>query len=235
MSRHLFVAGKSRPLLVVILASVLFSTLANPENSPAPPDAINQDGLLRHLNAVISLYKKSVSRVQPGQQPSDIIFLNNSEGLVAEAVRLAFQSARAQISFVDKATAANSQNQESQDTMVASHQHYTKLESDLSQQIAQEQSQNDVLKRQIAVSAKANRALLANQQSLEGKLALDKATLDAVQKMKSFVENTNSGGTGLEGSINELARSVPEAFGSLANAKNNAAVPAKVRLRHRRA
>jgi small-conductance mechanosensitive channel/regulator of replication initiation timing len=220
---------KVRPFLLVMAAAIFSSPLASPDNSPAP-GAINQADLLRHLNAVISLYKNSVSRVQPGQQPSDIIFLNNSESLVAEVVRLAFQSARAQISFAEKSATAGTENPESQDATITTQQHYVKLESDLSLQIAQEQSQNEALKRQITGNANANKALLANQQSLEGKLALDKATLDAVQKMKSFVENSNSGGTGLEGSINELARSVPEAFGSLANAKSNAAVPAKAQV-----
>jgi small-conductance mechanosensitive channel len=59
---------------------------------------------------------------------------------------------------------------------------------------------------------------------LEGRLALHKATLDAVEKMKNFVENTNTGGTGLEGSINDLARSVPEVFGTLGSPKNSTPV-----------
>ena len=101
------------------------------------------------------------------------------------------------------------------------------MEAEVSQRIADEQNQIEALKKQISSASRKNRdALVQQEQALEGKLALDKATLDAVEKMKNFVENTNTGGTGLEGSINDLARSVPEVFGTLGIAKNNTPVPA---------
>ena len=90
------------------------------------------------------------------------------------------------------------------------------MQSEVSQRIADEQNQIEGLKKQVSSASKKNRdAMVQQQQALEGKLALDKAALDAVQKMKNFIENTNTGGTGLEGSINDLARSVPEVFGTL--------------------
>lgn len=54
--------------------------------------------------------------------------------------------------------------------------------------------------------------LVQQLQALQGKLALDKATLEAVEKMKAFLEATNYEGSGLEGSINELRNqmAVPE-------------------------
>jgi small-conductance mechanosensitive channel len=48
---------------------------------------------------------------------------------------------------------------------------------------------------------------------LRGKLALDKAVQESVQKMAAFAEeSTDNVSEGLEGSINQLARSVPEVF-----------------------
>jgi small-conductance mechanosensitive channel len=54
-------------------------------------------------------------------------------------------------------------------------------------------------------------------------LTLNKAMQDAMQKMASFVEGTNEGAEGLEGSINQLARSVPEAVGDETGKKPTAA------------
>jgi small-conductance mechanosensitive channel len=51
--------------------------------------------------------------------------------------------------------------------------------------------------------------------------------LDAVRHMKSFVEGSNAGGTGLQASVNELARSVPEVLEPTLNNKVSASTPAK--------
>jgi small-conductance mechanosensitive channel len=63
--------------------------------------------------------------------------------------------------------------------------------------------------------------LLAERERLQGKLALDKAVQDAVQKMTDFAEeSTDTAGEGLTGSINQLARSVPEVFADQAIPKS---------------
>jgi small-conductance mechanosensitive channel len=204
----------SAALIIPLLILVCFGTLASQSN-PAP----NRDDILAHLNAAINLYKDSTTKVQLGQQPSDTIYFTNAENLGAQIVRLAFQSARAEINLV---TANNGQNASGQDSIPqinSSAQKYSQMESEANQQISDDQSQINDLKQRVSTSRKP-RPLLQRQQALEGKLALDKATLEAIQKMKNFLETTNSGGTGLEGSINDLARSVPEAFGTITNNKS---------------
>jgi small-conductance mechanosensitive channel len=205
------------PLLAAFVTPLLiltcFDTLASQSN-PVP----NRDGILAHLNAAINLYKDSTTKVQLGQQPSDTIYFTNAENLGAQIVRLAFQSARAEINL-----AANGQNASSQDNIPqinSGAQKYSQMESEANQRISDDLSQINNLKQEISTSRKPA-PLLQQQQALEGKLALDKATLEAIQKMKNFLETTNSGGTGLEGSINDLARSVPEAFGTITNNKSN--------------
>ena len=188
----------------------------------------DRDDVLRHLNAVIRWYKDSTTKIKAGQQPSDAIYVTNAQNLGAQAVRLAFQSARAQVTLNQQnGSGANPSSQDQSGTASASPQRYAQMEAEVSQRIADEQNQIEALKKQISSASRKNRdALVQQEQALEGKLALDKATLDAVEKMKNFVENTNTGGTGLEGSINDLARSVPEVFGTLGSAKNNTPVPA---------
>jgi small-conductance mechanosensitive channel len=61
---------------------------------------------------------------------------------------------------------------------------------------------------------------------LQGEIALDQATEDAVQKLASFVESSEESGVGgFAGSVNDLARTVPEVLGD-ANAQKAAAKPA---------
>ena len=188
----------------------------------------DRDDVLRHLNAVIRWYKDSTTKIKTGQQPSDAIYVTNAQNLGAQAVRLAFQSARAQVTLNQQSgLGANPSSQDQSGTASASPQRYAQVEAEVSQRIADEQNQIEALKKQISSASRKNRdALVQQEQALEGKLALDKATLDAVEKMKNFWENTNIGGTGLEGSINDLARSVPEVFGTLGSANNNTPVAA---------
>jgi small-conductance mechanosensitive channel len=184
-------------------------------------DADLSNNLLAHLNAAINWYKNLTTQVPPGQEPSDTIYSTNAENLGAEVVRLAFQSARAQAALTSQPN-ANNAGQNGQGASGESAERYSQVENEVSQRIADDQSKIDALK-----ASRSHNANTANEeQSLEGKLTLDQATLNAVQQMKKFVENSNSGGTGLERSINELARSVPEVFNSNSQLSGKTEAPA---------
>jgi small-conductance mechanosensitive channel len=108
------------------------------------------------------------------------------------------------------------------------------METKTSSQIDQLQSQIASLNGQIAGSPNAKRSKLISQRDgLQGQLELQKALLDAVQKMASFVETNGEIAGGLEGSINQLSKSIPEVFGSTANSQKPvtaAAAPSKPTL-----
>jgi len=169
--------------------------------------------VLAHLNAAISWYKNVTTRISAGSEPSDSVYLNNAQHLAAQVVRLAFQSAQAQAGLLSEITVSPSTTNQQGGPA----QRYVQMEAEVSQRIGQDQSQIDALK-QRPTSKKQD--LRAQQESLEGKLELDKATLAAVQQMRSFAEQNGTGG-GLKGSINELARSVPEVMESQVNNKTN--------------
>jgi small-conductance mechanosensitive channel len=187
------------------IAMTFFAGITQSQNNDSDMPA----NLLAHLNAAINWYKNLTTQVPPGQEPSDTIYSTNAENLGAQVVRLAFQSARAQAALTSQSN-VNNGGQNGQGTSGESAERYSQVESEVSQRIADDQSKIDALKTNRSRNANA----ATEEQSLEGKLALDQATLNAVQQMKKFVENSNSGGTGLERSINELARSVPEVFNS---------------------
>jgi small-conductance mechanosensitive channel len=211
--------ARAATIVVVSFAVAMFAIPAATQTGQGN----DRDDVLRHLDAVIRWYKDCTTKIKAGVEPSDAIYVTNAQNLGAQAVRLAFQSARAHVTLNQQnASGATPANQEQSGTASGSPQRYAQMEAEVSQRIADEQNQIEELKKQVSSASKKNRdALVQQEQALEGRLALDKATLDAVEKMKNFVENTNTGGTGLEGSINDLARSVPEVFGTLGSAKNN--------------
>jgi small-conductance mechanosensitive channel len=219
--------AKNARAATIVIVGVLAGIFAIPAKTQTG-QGNDRDDVLRHLNAVIRWYKDCTSKIKAWQEPSDAIYVTNAQNLGAQAVRLGFQSARADATLNQQNEQSGNQATPDQSANAGPSQHkYAQMESEVSQRIADEQDQIDSLKKQINSASKKNRdALVQQQQALEGKLALDKATLDAIEKMKNFIQNTNTGGTGLEGSINDLARSVPEVFGTLGNAKSDASLPA---------
>ncbi len=169
--------------------------------------AADRDAILNHLNAIISWYRDAVANAKPGELPSDVIFQQNTRTLAAEAVRFAFQSARAQAALVGRPATGSAGNNG------APPQDYSQLQTQVSQSIAGNQAKLDALNKQIAGESGAKRNdSIAQRDALAGQISLDKAKLEAIQKMSQFVELNASGSQGLDGSIKELADSVPEVF-----------------------
>src|SRR5262249_14777053 len=73
-------------------------------------------------------------------------------------------------------------------------------------------------------SGTKRRDLIAQRERLQGQLALNKAMLDAIQKMSAFVEGATDDSDDLDSAIDQLARSVPEVLGT-ADDKKAAAKP----------
>ena len=171
------------------------------------PRAENQpdrNSILNHLNAIISWYRDAVANVQPGEMPSDAIFQQNVRSLAAQAVQLAFQWARAESSLAGESNT-------SQGNPGGAPGDYSQMEAQISASIADNQEKIDALNKQIASQSGARKkASIGQRDALSGQLALDRARLDTFQKMSQFMELNASGSKGIDGSIKELADSVPE-------------------------
>jgi small-conductance mechanosensitive channel len=191
------------------------------------PSQLDREPVLHHLNAVITWYRDATTKIGSAGLPSDAIYQDNARNLAAEAVRLAFQSARAEanvISATDKAGNANpaqpSDGQPSQEQNIAA------TAAKIAAQIDDTQSKLEIVTKQLATAPRSKQKdLLAQRDRLQGLLSLDKALQDTIEKMASFVGSTTDGAEGLQGSINELARSVPEVVGG-ETGKKPAASPA---------
>src|SRR2546430_12560446 len=94
-------------------------------------------------------------------------------------------------------------------------QDFNQMAAKISAQIDDTQARLDSINKQLATGPRSKRkGLLAQREKLQGALSLNKAVQEAVQKMATFASGTgDSAGEGLEGSINQLAHSVPEVFG----------------------
>src|ERR1700756_1279101 len=76
---------------------------SNPQFNP------DRDAILGHLNEAITWYRDSSGKVEPVGLPRNPIYQDNARTLAAQAVKLAFESARAEAALVssDQTPSAN--------------------------------------------------------------------------------------------------------------------------------
>ena len=204
-----------KPARILALTSILVMAVVSLSIAQELPP-LNRDAILGHLNAAITWYRDATNKVQAAGLPSDAIYEDSTRNVAAEVVRLAFQSARAEAAVI----AANEKGPNANPTAKTppQQQDLTQIAARIAAEIDDTQSRLDGLSKQLASAPRSKRKdLQAERDRLQGKLALDKAVQDSVQKMATFAEeSTDSAGEGLEGSINQLARSVPEVFANKA-------------------
>ena len=193
-------------------------------SSTLPPIQIDQAAILSHLNQIISWYRHSTTSVQSVGQPSDAIYQDNAKTLGSQAVRLAFQSAKAEPALLAAQQKSNGIIQSSPET--TQEQNLMQMEAKTSSQIDQLQSQVEDLNSQIAKTPVARRGDRVSQRdSIQSQLELQKALLDAIRKMAAFVESNGEISGGLAGGINQLARSIPDVLGTGTSAEKQVITP----------
>ncbi len=183
-----------------------------PPNAPKhlPALLFDNDAPLHHLNQVIGWYRHATTGISSVGLPSDTIYEDNTKNLGTQVVKMAFQSAKAEAALI------KTQQRSTDAAQSASTQQQTlaQMQAKVSSRIDRLQSQITEVSTKIAKARPAQRESLRSQRdALQSQLDLQKALLDAVQKMTAFVEGNGEIGTGLEGAITQLARSIPEVMG----------------------
>jgi small-conductance mechanosensitive channel len=196
---------RSKAALVIFSAAMLAAAglrIVTAQNS----GALRGDAILDHLNAVIDWYRHAMTRVQTVGLPSDAMYQFNAQSMGAEVAKLAFQSAQAEAALIPAASPASGNNASS------SQQNLAKLQSDVTARISVLEAQIITLNQQMPSARKAQlQDLTAQKERAQGELDLNKAMQQTFQQMSQFMNTNGTSGTGgLEGSINELQRSVPE-------------------------
>jgi small-conductance mechanosensitive channel len=189
-----------------------------------PQVQLDGNAALHHLNQVIGWYRRATTGIQSVGLPSDAIYQDNTRDLGEQAVRLAFQSAKAESALITAQQKTNGASQTSVET--TQQQNLAAMEARTSAQIGQLQSQIESLNARIAkMPASKQENIISQRDALQGELELQKTLLDAIQKMAAFVENNGEIAGGLEGSINQLAKSIPEVLAPPVNSQKTVAPP----------
>jgi small-conductance mechanosensitive channel len=191
-------------VLAAVLAAALTGVLTGARaQTPANP---GDNAILDHLNAAINWYRHGSTRISPVGLPSDAVFQLDAQSMASQAVQLAFQSAKAEALLL----AASSQNKAAGQSSPSTN--FAKMQSDVVARIEVLKTQINTLNDQIAKAHKNELPELTEEkQRAEGELDLRNAMNDALKQMAQFTSsNGESGKSGLEGSIAELERSVPE-------------------------
>ncbi len=198
-------SGRVAGIVCILAAAVLLAG----QSAPSEGDAI-----LAHLNAAIGWYHQVTGLDITAGQPSDILYLENARNSASQALQLAFQASQAQATLLAKNKNGQSSNPANSGTVNLDQQTtLAKAIASTNDRISQNQAQLDDLNKQIASArGKQRQQFLAQRDSLQGELDLDKTILDALQKIASVNASGENGGTGLVGQINQLKQSVPEVF-----------------------
>ncbi len=179
-------------------------------------EQFDRDAVINYLSEVIKLYRNAVGHLQTAGNPSDVIYQDNQQNLSAEAVRLAFQSARAEAAAIraaDKTAAPNGSSP--QNTSQSEAKNNARI-ADIESKIA------DLDKRIASTPASKHQPLIAQKTAYQGELSLDKAIQEVIQKRSASLESsTDTASEGLEGRINQLARSVPGVMTNSADQKTS--------------
>jgi small-conductance mechanosensitive channel len=184
---------------------------SQPAGSSLPPVQIDGAAVLHHLNQLISWYRRATTAVPSVGMPSDAIYQDNAQSLGAQAVRLGFESAKAEAALLaaEQKTSGAAQAESTQQLNLV------QMQARTASQIQQLQSQIDTFNNQIPKTSPAKReAAISQRDAYQGELEVQKALSDALEKMLSFVETNGEVSGSLEGSINKLAKTIPEVLGS---------------------
>ncbi|MGC1906352.1 MAG: hypothetical protein WA715_21205 [Candidatus Acidiferrum sp.] len=224
-------------IVLALAAQSLRSQTKKTPQAPPPPAAgtLDRDAILHHLNAVITWYRDTTTKIKPVGLPSDAIYQDNTRNLAAEAVRLAFQSARAEAAIISatsklgKSSGTDNGNPQPSTAQPTQQQNLAQTAARIAAQIDDTQTKLDAVNKQLASAPRAKQKdLQAQRDKLQGLLTLNKALQDTIQRMASFVGGASEGAEGLEGGIDELAHSVPEVLGDENTKKSIGAAAAAV-------
>jgi small-conductance mechanosensitive channel len=216
--RHLILKLTSARIIfasLILCVSLTTAALIDADDQPT----ITSDAIVHHLSSVISWYRDSTTKVQPPGFASDAIYQGDARTLAEQAVRLAFDSARATVPLVNAQGQQPATDADGQPAQGATQsQNLAQFKAKTSAHLADLQSQLDSVNKRLTAAPPRARAALQNQRdNLQGQIEVNSAILESVGKLLTFIENGNdTPAEGLQGSIDALARSVPEVFSSIA-------------------
>jgi small-conductance mechanosensitive channel len=186
---------------------VCLATAAAPQTPTSAPLSAAQ--VLQFLDQTIDWYHGIAVQQQIASTPTDYAVLYDNRQAAAQAIRLAFEFARAEAAFVGEAANAP----QGQAAVLSQYQSLGQLQARFDKQVQDTQAELDSDRQKLAAAAPKDRQQLQSQISeLQGELDLAGARRDAVHSMLEFVTDSSANGlgaTGLRAQVEALARTVP--------------------------
>ncbi|HSY08346.1 MAG TPA: mechanosensitive ion channel family protein [Steroidobacteraceae bacterium] len=192
---------------VVVTAFVSAATAAAPQAAATAPLTAAQ--VLKFLDQSIDWYHGLNVQQQMATTATDLAILYDNRQAATQAVRLAFEFARAEAAFIVDTTPAS----QGQSTVLSQYQSLGQLQARFDKQVQDTQAELDGDRQKLATAgAKDRQQLQAQISELQGELDLAGARRDAVHSMLEFVTGSSANGlgaTGLRAQIEALARAIP--------------------------
>ncbi len=199
--------------------------------NPGIDTTVQGKAMLEHLNDVLRFYRASTTQIQKVGEPSDALYGEQASQQAAQIGQTAFQSARNLAALFNRLQPANTPSGSAQQTDDTDDDNAQPREPTTAQRLAAVRTQvqarvtdltaqDAALDKQITTAkAKDLPALKQRDEQLEGQLELQKAMLDAMNKLSSMADAQTA--TGLAGDVERLLRAAPE----LASPTKPAAAP----------
>jgi small-conductance mechanosensitive channel len=215
---------------LAVLALCLSTLALSQTGSKGGPDP---GRIIQFLNQTADWYRQLDVQQRLVSDANDAILMSDNRQIADQAVRLAFEFARAQAESVD-AQARSSQGAEAgigsdagSAAALPQYQSLVQLEAKQDQETQQTQAEVDGMRQKLRTATGKQRQELQSQLAeTQAEVELSKARGDAIRNMVQFVSTSASGvgATGRRAQIEELANSLPaNVTSSPAASENNKA------------
>ncbi len=206
--------GSSAGLIGVLFAACLaVAPVTRAQDVPARAPTPDSSQLLQFLNRTVSWYRLLAVEQAAATEPDDQLIVYDNRQIADQAVRLAFDFARAQADAAAGRTVESGPGNAS--AAPAGDQALGRMVEKVDRQFQAAQAELDSDRQQVASASGRRRQELESQiAELQAELKLAAARKDAVHGMADFVAGTSANGvgaTGLRAQIEALASSIPAA------------------------
>ena len=174
-------------------------------------DAANEpENIITFLNQSIVWYQQQALLQQLANQPSDVIFLNDSRQQAEQIVQLSFDFARARAPALGATAAAGAGGGAAQASPGSSqYQALTQMLAKVEKQVEQTQAEVQSFKHQLNTATGRKRKMLESTiAETQSELDLQQARRDTVRSMMQFASGTGVSPGNLASQVEELSRTV---------------------------
>jgi small-conductance mechanosensitive channel len=200
-------ARAGRLCCAMLLGGYAGLAAAAPQDSPSTP--LTSAQVLQFLDQTIDWFHGLAEQQQIATTPTDIAILYDNRETAMQAVRLAFDFARAEAGLIGEDGTAK----QGQSAVASQFQSLTQLQTRFDKQVNDTKAELESDRQKLATAGASERQQLQSQISqLQGELDLANARRDAVHNMLDFVSGSSANGvgaTGLRAQIEALAHTVP--------------------------